>query len=77
MVDVLPEWTVRGEKSSECVERKDGSESQTDVQSQNRKETDVFERHSNPNRCTWTTNSNTTHGAKKNKCKIIWFVSSK
>ena len=27
MVDVLPEWTVRGVKSSECVERKDGSES--------------------------------------------------
>lgn len=23
-VDVLPEWTVRGVKSSECVERKDG-----------------------------------------------------
>lgn len=49
MVDVLPEWTVRGVKSSECVERKDGSDrcSESD-----RKETDVFERHSNPNRCT-------------------------
>lgn len=29
VVDVLPEWTVRGVKSSECVKRKDGSESQT------------------------------------------------
>lgn len=45
MEDVLPEWTVRGTKSSECVERKDGSES-------DRKETDVFERHSNPNKST-------------------------
>lgn len=51
MVDVLPEWTVRGVKSSECVERKDGSESDRCSES-DRKETDVFERHSNPNRCT-------------------------
>lgn len=42
MVDVLPEWTVRRVKSSECVERKDGSESQTDVQSQTeRKQTSL------------------------------------
>ena len=27
-MDVLPEWTLRGVKSSECVERKDGSESE-------------------------------------------------
>lgn len=40
MEDVLPGWTVRGVKSSECVERKDGSKS-------DRKETDVFERHTN------------------------------
>lgn len=41
MVDVLPEWTLRGVKSSECVERKDGSESQ-----KKRKQMS-FERHSN------------------------------
>lgn len=34
MVDVLPEWTVRGVMSSECVERKDGSELHRDVQRQ-------------------------------------------
>lgn len=34
MGNVLPEWTVRGVKSSECVERKDGSESKIDVHSQ-------------------------------------------
>lgn len=33
MGNVLPEWMVRGVNSSECVERKDGSESQTDVHS--------------------------------------------
>lgn len=49
MMDVLLEWTVRGVKSSECVERKDGSES-------DRKETEVFERHSNPKQMHRTTN---------------------
>lgn len=41
-MDVLPEWKVRGVKSSECVERKGGSELQTDVQSQaERKQTSL------------------------------------
>lgn len=34
MGNVLPVWTVRGVNSSECVERKDGSDVQTDVHSQ-------------------------------------------
>jgi len=57
MVDVLPEWTVRGVKSSECEERKRGSESQTKCESQRRKgkKTDVFERPANPKQMHFTT----------------------
>lgn len=35
-MDVLPGWTVREVKSSECIERKDGSESQSERKQVNR-----------------------------------------